>query len=32
MCLQVRNARHLMERSWDTGKSWEVLVTGEFLG
>ncbi|KAH0287703.1 hypothetical protein KCU62_g5699, partial [Aureobasidium sp. EXF-3399] len=28
----VRNARHLMERSWDTGKSWEVLVTGEFLG
>lgn len=30
--LQVRNARHLMERSWDTGKSWEALVTGEFLG
>lgn len=30
--LQVRNARNLMERSWDTGKSWEVLVTGEFLG
>ncbi|KAI4760015.1 hypothetical protein E4T51_06951 [Aureobasidium sp. EXF-12344] len=28
----VRNARNLMERSWDTGKSWEVLVTGEFLG
>ncbi|KAH0343217.1 hypothetical protein KCU81_g5379, partial [Aureobasidium melanogenum] len=28
----VRNARHLMEKSWDTGKSWEVLVNGEFLG
>ncbi|KAH0410775.1 hypothetical protein KCU90_g19487, partial [Aureobasidium melanogenum] len=28
----VRNARHLMEKSWDTGKSWEVLVAGEFLG
>ncbi|KAI5269774.1 hypothetical protein E4T47_06792 [Aureobasidium subglaciale] len=28
----VRNARHLMEKSWDTGESWEVLVAGEFLG
>ncbi|KAG9554217.1 hypothetical protein KCU71_g6674, partial [Aureobasidium melanogenum] len=28
----VRNARHLMEKSWDTGRPWEVLVAGEFLG
>ncbi|KAK6002338.1 hypothetical protein QM012_001976 [Aureobasidium pullulans] len=28
----VRNARYLMEKSWDTGRSWEVLVAGEFLG
>ncbi|THX79129.1 hypothetical protein D6D05_05076 [Aureobasidium pullulans] len=28
----VRNARNLMEKSWETGKSWEGLVKGEFLG
>ena len=29
---QVRNARKLMERSWETGKPWETLVAGEFFG
>ncbi len=29
---QVRNARQLMEKVWETGKPWETLVAGEFFG
>ena len=29
---QVREARMLMERVWDTGMPWEMLVAGEFVG
>lgn len=29
---QVRKARTLMERVWETGKPWETLVAGEFFG
>jgi len=29
---QVRKARKLMERVWETGKPWETLVAGEFFG
>ncbi|USW58109.1 Putative zn(2)-C6 fungal-type DNA-binding domain, fungal transcription factor [Septoria linicola] len=28
----VGHARRLMQTVWDTGKSWETLVDGEFLG
>ncbi|PVH95035.1 hypothetical protein DM02DRAFT_538240 [Periconia macrospinosa] len=29
---QVRRARGLMQRVWETGKAWESLVEGEFFG
>ncbi|KAG9242974.1 fungal-specific transcription factor domain-containing protein [Calycina marina] len=29
---QVRRARKLMERTWETGRPWETLVVGDFLG
>lgn len=29
---QVKKARALMERVWETGKPWETLVAGEFFG
>ncbi|KAI5919229.1 fungal-specific transcription factor domain-containing protein [Camillea tinctor] len=29
---QVHNARRLMQRSWETGKPWEALVSTEFIG
>ncbi|MCJ1286900.1 hypothetical protein MMC26_006246 [Xylographa opegraphella] len=29
---QIRKARKLMERVWETGKPWETLVQGEFFG
>ncbi|KAF2280749.1 C6 zinc finger domain-containing protein [Westerdykella ornata] len=29
---QVRKARSLMQKVWDTGKPWESLVSGEFFG
>ncbi|KAK5295667.1 hypothetical protein LTR16_000957 [Cryomyces antarcticus] len=29
---QVRKARRLMQRVWDSGRAWETLVTGEFFG
>lgn len=29
---QVRKARALIEKVWETGKPWESLVTGEFFG
>ncbi|SLM33986.1 Zn(2)-C6 fungal-type DNA-binding domain [Lasallia pustulata] len=29
---QVRKARTLMERVWETGRPWETLVAGEFFG
>lgn len=29
---QVRKARRLMQKVWDTGKPWETLVRGEFVG
>lgn len=29
---QVRKARMLIEKVWETGRPWETLVTGEFLG
>lgn len=30
--IQVREARRLMERVWESGMPWEFLVTGEFVG
>ncbi|KAF2684944.1 hypothetical protein K458DRAFT_301633 [Lentithecium fluviatile CBS 122367] len=30
--VQVRRARGLMQRVWDTGRAWESLVEGEFFG
>ena len=30
--IQVRSARTLMERVWESGMPWESLVTGEFVG
>ncbi|KAF2112299.1 fungal-specific transcription factor domain-containing protein [Lophiotrema nucula] len=29
---QVHKARSLMQKVWDTGKPWEILVSGEFFG
>jgi hypothetical protein len=29
---QVQRARTLMQKVWDTGKPWETLVSGEFVG
>jgi hypothetical protein len=29
---KTHKARALMERVWETGKPWETLVAGEFLG
>ncbi|MCJ1386004.1 hypothetical protein MMC17_009129 [Xylographa soralifera] len=29
---QIRKARKLMEKVWETGKPWETLVQGEFFG
>ncbi|KAF2810124.1 uncharacterized protein BDZ99DRAFT_442636 [Mytilinidion resinicola] len=29
---QIHKARELMQKVWDTGKPWETLVYGEFLG
>ncbi|MCJ1391147.1 hypothetical protein MMC18_004009 [Xylographa bjoerkii] len=29
---QIRQARKLMEKVWETGKPWETLVQGEFFG
>ncbi|CAK7262743.1 hypothetical protein SEPCBS57363_000198 [Sporothrix epigloea] len=30
--MQVTRARALMQRSWETGKPWETLLTTEFIG
>ena len=30
--IQVREARRLMERVWESGMPWETLVDGEFVG
>lgn len=30
--MQVTRARALMQRSWETGKAWETLLTTEFIG
>lgn len=32
MGVQVQKARTLMQTSWETGKPWETLVSGEFFG
>lgn len=32
LIFQVYNARTLMQRVWETGKPWETLVCGEFVG
>ncbi|KAF2090857.1 hypothetical protein K490DRAFT_33228 [Saccharata proteae CBS 121410] len=29
---QVQRARRLMQRVWETGRAWETLVQGEFVG
>jgi len=29
---QVNKARTLMQKVWNTGKPWETLVSGEFVG
>jgi serine/threonine protein kinase len=29
---QAHNARSLLKKVWDTGKPWESLISGEFLG
>ncbi|ELR03944.1 hypothetical protein VC83_09022 [Pseudogymnoascus destructans] len=29
---QVRKARNLIQNVWDTGKPWEMLASGEFVG
>jgi hypothetical protein len=29
---QVQRGRTLMQKVWDTGKPWETLVSGEFVG